>query len=765
MNNNIKKLISELTLTEKAGLCSGDDFWHLKGVERLGIPSIMVADGPHGLRKQESSADHLGIHESMPATCFPTAAGLGSTWNRSLLKEVGVALGEECQAEGISILLGPGVNIKRSPLGGRNFEYFSEDPYLTGEMATNHIEGVQSQGVGTSIKHFAVNNQEERRMTMDVIVDERTLREIYLPGFEKPIKQAQPWTVMSAYNKINGEYASENPYILSEVLRDEWGFKGFVVSDWGGVNEVIDSIKTGLELEMPPAGRVSEKQIIEAVKNGSLGEEKLNEAVTRILNIVAKAAENKKSNASYDQEQHHHLAREAAEESIVLLKNEDHLLPLEKTGSVAVIGEFAREARYQGGGSSHVNPTKLENPLDEMKKLAGEKATIRFAQGYHMKEDQVDQSLLEEAKETAAHSDAAILFVGLPDHCESEGFDRDHLRMPESHNDLIEEVSKVNSNIVIVLNNGSPVEMPWINKTKAVFEGYLGGQAFGSAIANIIFGHRNPSGKLAETFPEKLSDNPSFLNFPGSRDKVEYREGLYVGYRYYDKKDLESLFPFGHGLSYTEFKYSDMTINKQKIKDTESVNVEVKIKNTGTVKGKEVVQLYVRDTSGSVDRPLKELKGFEKVSLQPSEEKTVAFHLSKRDFAYYDGGSKDWMVGSGEYQILIGKSSKDVVLEQSLWIESSRVFNQTVHRNTTIGDILADPALNPIFMEMVKKFNLSSVASMNQESDTDANKMANSMLLNAPLRAIVRFSKGKVSEEMLAQAIDYLNRANVKDQQ
>ena len=757
MSEDIKQLVSQLTLEEKAGLCSGDDFWYLKGVERLGIPSIMVADGPHGLRKQEDSADHLGIHESIPATCFPTAAGLGSTWNRNLIKKVGSALGEECQAEGVSILLGPGVNIKRSPLGGRNFEYFSEDPYLTGEIAAKHIEGVQSQGVGTSLKHFAVNNQEERRMTTDVIIDERTLREIYLTGFEKAIKQAEPWTVMSAYNKVNGVFASENPYLLSDILRDEWGFEGFVVSDWGAINEITASVKSGLELEMPPSGNVGVDQIIQAVKDGKLSETKLDTAVERILGVILKAASNRKENASYDKEQHHQLAREAAEESVVLLKNDDDILPLEKNGSIAVIGEFARKVRYQGSGSSHVNPNELENALDEMKKCVGESSKLQFAKGYQLDEESVDYNLLDEAVNIAAQSDVAVLFVGLPDSYESEGFDRKHMKIPESHTTLIDAVSKVNTNVVIVLSNGAPVEMPWIDQVKGVFEGYLGGQAFGSAITNLLFGYRNPSGKLAETFPRKLSDNPSFLNFPGKQNKVEYREGLYVGYRYYDKKELQPLYSFGHGLSYTQFKYSEMIIDKESMKDEETVEVRASIKNIGVVAGKEIAQLYVSDLTGEVDRPQKALKGFEKISLQPGEQKTIRFYLSKRDFAYFHEGHKDWVVSTGNYKIQIGESSSSILLEETIYITSTTILHNKVHRNTTIGEIYANPILSSAFQQVAQKFDLKRAASIDESSDQD--EMAQSLLQNAPLRAVIGFTNGKVTEEMLAQLIDYLNQS------
>jgi len=755
---DITKLLSAMTLEEKASLCSGLDFWHLKGIEHLNIPSIMVADGPHGLRKQEDSSDHLGIYESNPSTCFPTAVGMASSWNRELIEKVGIALGKECHAEGVSILLGPGVNIKRSPLGGRNFEYFSEDPYLTAEMATSHIEGVQSEGIGTSLKHFAVNNQEERRMTIDAIIDERTLREVYLPGFEIPIKKAQPWTVMSAYNKVNGEYASENEYLLNDILREEWGFEGFVVSDWGAVNEMVASIASGMELEMPPSGGVNEKKIIEAINSGQLTEEKLDEAVRRILNIILKAMKNKKDNYTYDVKAHHQLARKVASESIVLLKNESNILPLQREGKLGIIGEFAKNPRFQGGGSSHVNPTKLENSYDEIMNIVKDDTEVLFSAGYDLRKDEIDEDLVDDAVKVAQEVDKVVLFVGLPDRYESEGYDRTHLNLPESHDYLVEKVAEVNPNLVIVLSNGSPVEMPWINKVKGIIESYLGGQAVGGAIADILFGITNPSGKLAETFPEKLEDNPSYLNFPGDVDKVEYREGVFVGYRYYDTKNVKPLFPFGHGLSYTQFEYSQLSMNKNFMLDNETLTVTVKVKNTGNVQGKEIVQLYVRDIETSVSRPDKELKGFEKVDLQPGKEKTVTFSLDKRAFAYYNEKIQDWHVETGDFEIIIGKSSQDLVLKDVVHVESTTKLPKWIDRNTMVGDILANPVLHPVLMKVVQEMDLGDLFEEPDESQgEDAAIMAKSMLMNAPLRLIINFGQGQYNEEMLTQFISLLN--------
>jgi beta-glucosidase len=764
MNRDIKLLIKEMTLEEKASLCSGLDFWHLKGIDRLEIPSIMVTDGPHGLRKQQESADHLGLYNSVPATCFPSAVGLASTWNRSLVEKVGVALGEECQAEDVAVLLGPGANIKRSPLCGRNFEYFSEDPYLSSELAASHIKGVQSEGVGTSLKHFAANNQEYRRMSIDAVVDERTLREIYLASFENAVKKSQPWTVMCSYNKVNGEYASENKTLLTDILKDEWGFEGFVVSDWGAVNERAKGLEAGLELEMPSSNGLGDRKIVEAVQNGKLTEEKLNLAVERLLNIIFKAVDNNKENATYDVEEHHQLAREVARESMVLLKNEDFILPFKKEGTIAVIGEFAKTPRYQGGGSSHVNPTKLENILEEVEKAAPN-VNVLYAQGYELNNDAIDENLWTEAKEAAIQADVAVLFVGLPDRYESEGYDREHLRLPDNHRVLIEAVADVQPNVVVVLSNGAPVEMPWIDKVKGLLEGYLGGQALGGAIADLMFGEANPSGKLAETFPKELRHNPSYLNFPGEGDKVEYKEGLFVGYRYYDAKGIEPLFPFGYGLSYTSFEYSNLSINNEEILDNGIVKISVTVKNTGDVAGKEIVQLYVRDVESTVIRPEKELKGFEKVQLQPGEEKIVTFSLDKRSFAYYNVDIADWHVESGVFEILVGKSSADIQLKGRIQVNSTVSIKKSVHRNTTIGDLMADPVLSPLAQKTLAK-TIEGGPFATKTEDSDEFEMLQAMMKFMPLRALVAFNPDNFNDDMLNTLLKQLNDTldNVKEE-
>ncbi|HHV30036.1 MAG TPA: glycosyl hydrolase [Clostridium sp.] len=752
MTRDIKKIIKQMTLEEKAGLCSGLDAWCTKPVERLGIPSIMMTDGPHGLRKQREDADMVDINNSIPATCFPSAAGLACSWDRELLEKVGVALGEECQAQNVSILLGPGANIKRSPLCGRNFEYFSEDPYLSSEMASSHIKGVQSQGVGTSLKHFAANNQEHRRMTVNAVVDERTLREIYFASFENAVKKAQPWMVMCAYNKLNGEYCSENRYLLTDIIKNEWMHEGFVVSDWGAVNDRVKGLDAGLELEMPSSFGITDRKIVEAVRSGKLSENILDRAVERILKVIFKAIDNKKENADYDKDVHHRLARQVAGESMVLLKNEDNTLPLKKKGTIALIGAFVKNPRYQGAGSSHITPTRLDDIYEEIKKTGGDGTSIIYSEGYRLGNDDIDEGLINEAKKAASGSDVAVIFAGLPDEYESEGFDRTHMDMPKNQNRLIEAVAEVQTNTVVVLLNGSPIEMPWVDKVKAILEAYLGGQALGGALADILFGEVNPSGKLAETFPIKLSHNPSYLNFPGEDDRVEYKENIFVGYRYYDTKGIEPLFPFGHGLSYTQFEYSEISVDKKDVSDNNVINVSVKVKNTGEVAGKEVVQLYVKDVKSSVLRPEKELKGFQKIFLNPGEEKIVTFTLDKRAFAYYNTQIKDWHVESGEFLILIGKSSRDIVLKESVRVNSTVKLRKRFTDSSTVEDVMADPSAAVIFSPILKGITDTLGIDMNNTHD-----MMVANVKATPLRALPNSSQGRLSEEMLDELLNKIN--------
>lgn len=753
----LKELIGQMTLEEKASLCSGADFWHTKAVERLGVPSSMVSDGPHGLRKQDEKADHLGVNESIKAVCFPAGCGTAASFNRELLTMMGEVIGNECQAEGISVILGPAVNIKRSPLCGRNFEYYSEDPYVASQMAGALIKGVQSRNVGTSIKHFLANNQETRRMSVSAEADERTLREIYLAAFESAVTEQKPWTVMCSYNRINGVYAAQNKKYLTDVLRGEWGFDGYVVSDWGAVNERVADLEAGLDLEMPSSGGLNDRQIVAAVKNGSLKEEVVDRAVERILNIVYRFEENRDKTAVFDRDKDHETARKVAEETIVLLKNEG-ILPLPEDKKVAFIGKYAKKPRYQGGGSSHINSHKVTSALD----AAQGNPNITYAQGFRDDKDETDEALLAEAVEAAKKADVAVVFAGLPDAFESEGFDRSHMSMPSCQNQLIERIAEVQPNVVVVLHNGSAVEMPWISRVKGVLEAYLGGQAVGGAEYDILFGRVNPSAKLPETFPVQLSDNPSYLNFPGEKDKVAYREGIFVGYRYYDKKKMQVLFPFGHGLSYTTFEYSGLKLSADRIKDTQEVTVSVKVKNTGSRAGKEVVQLYVADQESTVIRPEKELKGFEKVALEPGEEKTVTFTLNKRSFAYFNTDIHDWHVESGMFTVMIGKSSRDIVLQSDVYVESTVKLPVHYTTDSTLGDVLSDPeaakVVKGLFAGNILGGNESSGEDGSATAEAMSNEMMEAMMQYMPLRGVLSFAGDKgIDMAQLQKLVDKLN--------
>ncbi len=752
--DKIREIISKMTLEEKAAMCSGADFWHTEAVERLGIPASMVSDGPHGLRKQDQEGDHLGVNDSIKAVCFPAGCGTAASFNRELLVKMGEVLGEECQAEGVSVILGPAVNIKRSPLCGRNFEYYSEDPLVASEMAGALIHGVQSKHVGTSIKHFLANNQETRRMSSDSRVDERTLREIYLAAFEGAVKKEKPWTVMCSYNKINGTYAAQNHKYLTEVLRDEWGFDGYVMSDWGAVNSRVEDLKAGLDLEMPTSMGANDKLIVGAVQSGELDESVVDTAVERILNIVFRYEENRDKQAVFDRDQDHEMARKVAEETVVLLKNEG-VLPLAENDQIAFIGKYAAKPRYQGGGSSHINSHKVTSAWD----IAQAMGNVTYAQGFDDKEDKVDEKLFAEAVEAAGKAKAAVIFAGLPDAFESEGFDREHMAMPSCQNELIRQVSQVQPNTVVVLHNGSPVEMPWAGQVKGILEAYLGGQAVGGAVCDILFGRVNPSGKLPETFPLRLEDNPSYLSYIGEGDMVEYREGIFVGYRYYDKKKMDVLFPFGHGLSYTTFAYANLRTDKEQMKDTDVMKVSVDVTNTGKMTGKEVVQLYVADKESTVIRPVKELRDFVKVELEPGETKTVTFTLDKRAFAYYSVRIHDWHVESGTFDILIGKSSRDIVLTKEVRVESTVELPFVYTTDTIMGDVLKDSRAREIVKDLLK---LDIFGGEKPEQETDAASEAISEDMNAamakfmPLRGAVSFG-GNVSMGDIQAIVDKLN--------
>lgn len=747
---DIKKIVSQMTLEEKASMCSGADFWHTQGIERLGVPAVMMTDGPCGLRKQAGESDHLGLNDSVKAISYPTGSCVACSFDRDLIRGSGEALGEECQAEDVAVLLGPAVNIKRSPLCGRNFEYFSEDPYLAGELSAAYIKGVQSKHIGTSLKHFAANSQEHRRMTSSSDVDERTLREIYLPAFEKSVKEAQPWTVMCSYNRINGEFSSENHRLLTEILRDEWGFEGAVVSDWGAVNDRVKGVPAGLDLEMPGPGTANTQKLVEAVKSGAIAEKDLDTAVERVLQMVDNYLSHRAPDTKFDYERDHEKARQMAAESLVLLKNENDILPLSKEKKVAFIGKFAELPRFQGGGSSHVNSYKVTGALE-----AAEGLNITYAQGYSLDSVEPDQVLISEAAETAKAADCAVLFIGLPEVLESEGFDRKDMRLPACQEKLVEEVAKVQKNTVVVVHCGGAVEMPWIDSAKAVVYAYLGGEAVGSATVDILFGDVNPSGKLAETFPLRLEDNPSYLYYFGEGDRTEYREGVFVGYRYYDKKAMPVLFPFGYGLSYTQFAYSDLKLDKAEMKDTDALHVSVKVKNTGSRAGKEIVQLYVQDDESTVIRPVKELKGFEKVTLAPGEEKTVEFTLEKRAFAYYDTELADWHVETGDFTILIGKSSRDIQLSGKVHVESTVTVKRVFTMNSTFGDIMADPKGKEIIGQVMGQMGAN--APMKPDGDEGFDAMMMAMMGYMPLRAIAMFAGDAVKPEMLQGLLDALN--------
>ena len=665
-----KDLISQMTLKEKASLCSGKDFWHLKSIERLGLPEIMVCDGPHGLRKQNAENKKVGIGNSYPATCFPTAVTTACSWDRDLIYKMGQALAEECLQHGVSVLLGPGVNMKRSPLCGRNFEYFSEDPELAGEMGAAFIAGVQSKGIGTSLKHFAGNSQEMKRMTSNSIIDERALREIYLRAFEKTVKKSQPWTVMNAYNLLNGTYCSENDWLQNKVLRDEWGFKGAVVSDWGAVNDRVAGLNAGNDLEMPSSGGVNDAKIVEAVKCGVIDETTLDERVDKLIDIILKGAANKKLGYKFDVKAHNLLSRQIAEQSMVLLKNDGNILPLKRVEGeyVAVIGAFADNPRYQGAGSSIINPTMIDSGR---RAFNNSPISVKFADGYDRSGKRKNEdSYITEACNLAKNASKAVVFIGLTDDYESEGFDRSTMKLPDGHNRLVEAVSRVNDNVIVVLEGGSPVEMPWADDVKAILNAYLGGQSVAPAIVDVLTGKANPCGKLAETYPVCLKDTPTSFRYPDSKEDVQYRESIFIGYRYYDKVERNVRFPFGFGLSYTSFEYSDIKLKKKNLTKGEGAKVTFTIKNTGDVAGSEIAQVYVAKPESKIFRAPKELKGFVKIHLEPGEEKKVSVELDDRAFAFWNTATEDWCVESGEYKILVGASSRDIRLEAAAKMKS-----------------------------------------------------------------------------------------------
>ncbi|UTT53558.1 glycoside hydrolase family 3 C-terminal domain-containing protein [Microbacterium maritypicum] len=690
---------SDLTLEEKASLTSGADFWTTKAIDRVGIPSVMMTDGPHGLRKQSGSTDHLGLASSVPATCFPPAVGIGSSFDPEIIERVGAAIGMEAAIENVAVVLGPGINIKRSPLCGRNFEYFSEDPIVSGILGAASVRGIQSKGVGTSLKHFAANNQEFDRMRASSDVDPRPLREIYLRGFERVVKDAAPWTVMCSYNKLNGVWTSEDPWLLTSVLRDDWGFDGLVVSDWGAVNDRVVGVAAGLDLEMPASGGRTDAQLVAAVRAGTLPESVLDTAAARAIDLVRKAGERPAVAGPLDVDAHHALAREAAGRSIVLLKNDGALLPLAADQKIAVIGAFATEPRFQGAGSSLINPTRVDNALDELRVVGGE--NVSYAAGFAVEGGAVAASgrtaeeLRAEAVGVARTADVAVLLLGLPAAEESEGFDRDHIDLPAEQLAVLDAVLEVNPRVVVVLSNGGVVALPFADRVPAIIESWLLGQAGGGAVADVLYGAVNPSGKLTETVPVRLEDNPSFGNFPGEFGYVRYGEGLLVGYRWYDAKGLDVTFPFGHGLSYTTFEYTGATAE---VGADGGIVVRLDVTNSGDRDGREVVQVYVAPTTSIVQRAPRELKAFSSVALAAGETRSVELVVRREDLAYWDIRVDRWVVEGGEYTVEVAASSRDIRSRVSVEISGDAV-HQELTMNSSVGDLMTHPIAGAIVQQ------------------------------------------------------------------
>ena len=753
-----KELVAQMTLEEKASLLSGADFWHTRSVERLGVKGVMVSDGPHGLRKQDEQADHLGVNDSIKAVCMPAACASTASFDRNIVRKMGETIGNQCQHEQVAVNLGPAINIKRSPLCGRNFEYMSEDPYLAGEMAVSLIQGTQSKNIGVSVKHFAANDQEHRRMSSDSVVDERALREIYLPAFEAAAKRGKAWTFMCSYNKVNGEYASQNKWLLTDLLRGEWGDDGYVMSDWGAVSDRVKGVEAGLDLEMPGSNGVNDAEVVKAVREGRLDEKYVDICVERILRIHQRYLDNAKPETPWDMEADHALAGEMAADCMVLLKNEGGILPLKKGEKVAVIGEFAVKPRFQGGGSSHINSFKVTSLMEAI----GKDPSVKYAQGYRILSDETDERLLEEALEVAETADKVVIVAGLPDSYESEGYDRKHMRIPPNQNALISRIAAVNPNTVVLLYNGSPVEMPWIGEVKGLIEGYLGGQNVGTANKAVLWGEVNPSARLPETMPVKLEDTPCYLSYGGEGNTAIYQEGIFVGYRYYTKKRMPVLFPFGYGLSYTTFEYSNLKLSAEKIADTDTLQVCVDVTNTGKVAGKEVVQLYVSDRESEVFRPVRELKGFDKVELQPGETKTVCFTLDKRSFAYWNTQIHDWHVESGIFDIQIAKNAEEVVLCAPVTVESTVELPMHFDENSIMMDIWKKPKAAAI-VEQMTKAAMGELTGQAEEQQSEAaseaigDEMGEAMMKYMPLRSLISFSGGKVTHELLAGLLQQMN--------
>ncbi|QPK81647.1 glycoside hydrolase family 3 C-terminal domain-containing protein [Schaalia sp. ZJ405] len=753
MARDIHALISQMTLEEKASLCSGSDFWHTQPIERLGIPAVMFADGPHGLRKQgDGRDDHLGLNESIEAVCFPAACALASSFDPELAKKLGSTLGQECQAEGLGVLLGPAVNIKRSPLCGRNFEYLSEDPFLTGKIAAAYIDGVQSWDVGTSIKHFAANNQEYRRMNCSSEVDERTLREIYLPAFEEAVKASQPQTIMCSYNKINGVYSADNEWLLSKVLREEWGFEGYVVTDWGAVNNRVQGVRAGLDLEMPSSGGVNDAKIVAAIKNGTLDEALLDQTVERILKVVFSYVDHRHPEATFDRDADHEKAVEMETECAVLLEN-NGALPLKAGAKVAYIGGFALTPRYQGGGSSHINASKV---ISALQSAQVKRRNVIYTEGFPSDRDEIDPDAFCAAVDAAREAEAAVVFAGLPDIVEGESYDRVNMKLPACQDRLIAAIAAVQPNTIVVLHNGSPVECPWAEDVAAVLEMYLGGQGVGEACDRLLWGEANPCGRLAETFPLRVEDNPSFLNFPGDGKKVKYAEGVFIGYRYYDTKKMPVRWAFGHGLSYTQFEYRDLWLSSDKMDDEGTVQVNVVVSNTGPIDGKEVVQLYISDKTGCTSRPTKELKGFAKVALRSGETKTVTLEITARDLSWYNEDIDDWYAASGKYEVLVGHASDDIQLSGELQFTTNKIPPMIIDGSTTLSELMDNPKTAAALSQILRT-TFGSAATENATSTESKDATEQATIFAMPLKTLANFAA--MGEEQYQEMLNGLRSA------
>ncbi|SHN58344.1 beta-glucosidase [Butyrivibrio hungatei DSM 14810] len=771
-------IIEKMTIEEKAAFLSGKGEWQTRDFERLGIPSIFCSDGPHGIRKQAGAGDHLGLNASLPATCFPTAATIANSWDEELGETLGETLGEEAMAEGVNVLLGPGLNIKRSPLCGRNFEYFSEDPYLAGKMAASYVRGIQSRGVYACPKHFAVNSQELRRMAMNAVIDERTLREIYLTGFEIAVKEGKAKTIMSAYNEVNGVYANENKHLLNDILRDEWGFDGIVITDWGASNDHALGVAAGSNLEMPNPGLDSARELIAAVESGKIKMEDLDARVDELLDAVLTLHANAKGKSDeFDKNAHHQIARRAASESAVLLKNEGNTLPLKAGTKVAVIGDFAFVPRYQGAGSSLVNPTKIETISEMISSY--DLQVVGMSRGYSRNGEE-DAVTKKEALDIAAKADVVLYFFGLNEDSESEGMDRTHMRIPQNQINLLQELGQVNPNLVGVISAGSAIEMPWHHYLKAMLHCYLNGQAGAGAVLDILMGKVNPSGKISETIPRRLEDTPAYRYYPSQERTSEYRESLYVGYRYYDTAKVPVLYPFGFGLSYTSFEYSDIKVTDDKVSFT--------IKNTGSFDGAEVAQLYVGLPGAKVFRPEKELKGFAKVYLKAGESKEVSIAFDDKTFRYFNVKTNKWEVEDGNYQIMIGASSADIKLTASIMkakttdtmpydkaelhsyytgkiesVEASeyeKLLGRSIPDGKWSGKLGPNDAICQMYYARsgLARFAYDRLTAMKKKADESGKPDLNILFIyNMPFRAMAKMTAGAVSMEMVDGIVELVN--------